>query len=248
MSQSGEANGGVLNGVIPGIVTNVLDIPPLGDSLNRVKVAFPQLSPAWETNWARVVNFGAGKEQGSLFTPEVGDEVLVAFEFGDPRRPYVLGGLQNKKTTVDYGGMGGKQVSPLGLGGKVAVRGFVTRAAKLLIEDMPMPEGLGAKLTLGMNTDKQGIVIDQKGGTLDINCEPAPPESATPSGALTIKVGDLGSITIQAGATGSITVKTGAGGKISIGDSTSDVEINGKTIKLSGTMSTEVSGPMIKLG
>jgi hypothetical protein len=248
LAQGGSDNENVFGSVVCGIVTDVLDIPPLGGGLNRVKVAFPWLSPAYVSNWARVVNFGSGKEQGSLFTPEVGDEVLVAFEMGDPRRPYVIGGLQNKNTTVDYGGTGGMQVMPLGLGGKVAVRGFVTRAGKLLFEDMPMPEGLGAKMVLGMNTDKQGIKIDQMAGTLDINCEPAPPESASPMGAITIKVNDLGSIDIETGATGSITIKTGAGGKISIGDATSDVEISGKTIKLSSTISAQISGTSIQLG
>ena len=32
---------------------------------------------------------------GSLFLPEVGDEVLVAFEHGDLRRPYIVGKLWN---------------------------------------------------------------------------------------------------------------------------------------------------------
>ena len=35
------------------------------------------------------------QQPGSWFIPDVGDEVLVAFEHGDPRRPYVLGGLWN---------------------------------------------------------------------------------------------------------------------------------------------------------
>jgi len=37
----------------------------------------------------------AGNNRGSWFVPDVNDEVLVAFEAGDPRRPYVLGSLWN---------------------------------------------------------------------------------------------------------------------------------------------------------
>jgi uncharacterized protein involved in type VI secretion and phage assembly len=37
----------------------------------------------------------AGNGRGTWFIPEVGDEVLVAFEAGDPRRPYVVGALWN---------------------------------------------------------------------------------------------------------------------------------------------------------
>ena len=56
------------------------------------------------------VQVGMGKEWGNLFLPEVGDEVLVGFEFGDSRRPYVIGGLINGKTVasaaVDRGQVG----------------------------------------------------------------------------------------------------------------------------------------------
>jgi uncharacterized protein involved in type VI secretion and phage assembly len=37
----------------------------------------------------------AGQDRGSFFLPEVGDEVLVAFEHGDINHPYVVGALWN---------------------------------------------------------------------------------------------------------------------------------------------------------
>lgn len=39
----------------------------------------------------------SGKERGVMFLPEIGDEVVVAFENGDPERPVVLGSLWNGK-------------------------------------------------------------------------------------------------------------------------------------------------------
>lgn len=36
--------------------------------------------------------------EGQVFQPSVGDEVLVSFEHGDMRQPYVLGGLWNGGT------------------------------------------------------------------------------------------------------------------------------------------------------
>jgi len=82
-------------GVAVGIVTNNKDPEGLG----RVKVKLPWLSDADESDWARVAAPGAGKDRGICFLPEVGDEVLVAFEHGDSRSPYVLGGLWNGKDT-----------------------------------------------------------------------------------------------------------------------------------------------------
>ena len=46
-----------------------------------------------------VATTGAGDERGLLMMPQVGDEVLVAFEHGDVRRPYVLGSLWNGNDT-----------------------------------------------------------------------------------------------------------------------------------------------------
>jgi uncharacterized protein involved in type VI secretion and phage assembly len=37
----------------------------------------------------------AGNDRGSWFMPEVDDEVLVVFQGGDPRWPFVVGGLWN---------------------------------------------------------------------------------------------------------------------------------------------------------
>jgi uncharacterized protein involved in type VI secretion and phage assembly len=37
----------------------------------------------------------AGRERGAYFLPEVGDEVLTAFEHGDIRAPFVVGALWN---------------------------------------------------------------------------------------------------------------------------------------------------------
>ncbi len=78
-------------GVVVGIITNNQD----PDGLGRVKVKIPRLSDADESNWARVATFMAGNDRGAFFLPEVDDEVLVAFEYGDVNLPYVIGSLWN---------------------------------------------------------------------------------------------------------------------------------------------------------
>lgn len=81
----------IILGVVSGIVTNNQD----PDELGRVKVKIPRISGEDESNWARVVSFMAGLDRGAFFLPEVEDEVLVAFEYGDINMPYVIGALWN---------------------------------------------------------------------------------------------------------------------------------------------------------
>ncbi|HEQ99581.1 MAG TPA: phage tail protein [candidate division Zixibacteria bacterium] len=78
-------------GVVVGIVTNIDDPNDLG----RIKVSFPWMGDDQESYWARVATLQTGKDYGTWFMPEVGTEVLVAFEHGDVRFPYVLGQLWN---------------------------------------------------------------------------------------------------------------------------------------------------------
>lgn len=83
-----------INGVAVGIVTNNYDDEK---HLGRVKIYFPWLSQKNETDWVRICSFMAGRERGGFFLPEVGDEVLVAFEHGDINSPFVLGSLWSKE-------------------------------------------------------------------------------------------------------------------------------------------------------
>jgi uncharacterized protein involved in type VI secretion and phage assembly len=86
--------GGRWYGVAPAVVSAIND----PDGQGRIKVKLPWSPDAGGEGyeaWARMATLFAGRDRGSWFLPEVGDEVLVAFEQGDPRRPYVLGGLWN---------------------------------------------------------------------------------------------------------------------------------------------------------
>ncbi|PSB22148.1 phage tail protein [Phormidesmis priestleyi ULC007] len=82
-----------IHGAVVGLVTNNQD----PDGMGRVKVKFPWLSDQDESHWARITSLMAGKERGLYFLPEVDDEVLVIFEQGDVRFPYVIGALWNGK-------------------------------------------------------------------------------------------------------------------------------------------------------
>jgi phage protein D/phage baseplate assembly protein gpV len=88
-----------ISGVVPALVNDIND----PDKQLRVRLTFPWMSDDYVSDWSRVAQVGAGKDRGFVVMPEVGDEVLVAFEQGDMRRPYVVGGLYNGKDTAKTG-------------------------------------------------------------------------------------------------------------------------------------------------
>lgn len=64
-------------------------------SISRVKVELPFIGDGEQSGWARVAVPMAGSSYGTYFIPNIGDEVLVAFEQGDINAPYILGSLWN---------------------------------------------------------------------------------------------------------------------------------------------------------
>jgi uncharacterized protein involved in type VI secretion and phage assembly len=86
--------GGLFYGVYPALVTDIVD----PDQQGRVKVKLPWSPDAGNGSyevWARLATMMAGNNRGTWFIPDKNDEVLVAFEGGNPRRPYVVGALWN---------------------------------------------------------------------------------------------------------------------------------------------------------
>src|SRR5262245_5900668 len=82
-----------LQGVYSAIVVDNRE--PHGLGRVKVRLAAGGESPAGGEVWARVATMMAGKNRGSWFIPEADDEVLVAFERGDLRMPFVIGALWN---------------------------------------------------------------------------------------------------------------------------------------------------------
>jgi phage baseplate assembly protein V len=81
-----------LYGVYAARVLDVRDPKRLGRV--RVKLSAKEVS-GLERRWARLATLMAGNGSGSWFVPDPGDEVLVAFEGGDVRKPFVVGALWN---------------------------------------------------------------------------------------------------------------------------------------------------------
>jgi Rhs element Vgr protein len=62
--------------------------------MGRIQIKYDWMDDA-RTAWARMTTPSAGGGRGFMFMPEVGDEVLVAFEHGDAERPFIIGALWN---------------------------------------------------------------------------------------------------------------------------------------------------------
>jgi uncharacterized protein involved in type VI secretion and phage assembly len=105
--------GGRWYGCYPALVSDIKD----ADGQGRVKVTLPWAPDTgggrYEA-WARLATLMGGNNRGSWFVPDVNDEVLVVFEGGDTRRPYVVGGLWNGSDappeSMDGGGNNYKKV------------------------------------------------------------------------------------------------------------------------------------------
>ncbi len=66
-------------------------------SEDRVLVHIPMVKTSGDGIWARVATLDAGKQRGSFFRPDVGDEVLVGFINNDPRDAVILGMMNSSK-------------------------------------------------------------------------------------------------------------------------------------------------------
>lgn len=190
-------------GVVIGIVTNNKD--PEGHG--RVKVKFPWLSDEDESNWARVVSPMAGNDMGIFFLPEIDDEVLVGFQYGDINMPYVLGSLWN-----------GKDVPPKkNYDGKNNIRMIKSRSGHVIIFDDTDGD---EKIEIIDKTEKNVITIDTKTNTLSLESD-SNIEISAPNGKVTINAMDL---EVTASASAKITASSGM-----------DLESSG-TMNIKGTM------------
>lgn len=187
-------------GVVIGIVTNNND----PENLGRVKVKFPWLSSDDESNWARVASPMAGKERGMTFLPEVDDEVLVAFEFGDINMPYVIGSLWNGVDKPPYGNDDGKN----------NIRIIKSRSGHVIKLDDTEGEG---KIEISDKENKNMIIIDIKEKKISLTSE-KDIEISAPNGKVTIEAQDIeakatasakieASSTMDLKASGTMTVK-----------------------------------------
>ncbi|MBE9009586.1 type VI secretion system tip protein VgrG [Pseudanabaenaceae cyanobacterium LEGE 13415] len=145
-----------VNGLQIGVVVQLQDDP---NGEDRILVRSPLIDERAQGSWARIATLDAGKERGSFFRPELGDEVVLGFLNDDPRDPIVLGML-NSST----------KEAPLKGKDENHQKGFFTRSKmKVLFDDdkkvMTLETPNGNKVVIS-DEDKGIALKDQNGNTL----------------------------------------------------------------------------------
>ena len=188
--------GGRWYGVYPALVDDIKD----PDGQGRVNITLPWApdtgSGRYEA-WARLATLMGGNNRGSWFIPDVGDEVLVVFEGGDPRRPYVVGGLWNGSDqppeSMDGGGQNNRKVLRSRNGVKLTMDD--TNGQEQLIVETPG----GQKITL---KDGPGMVeiVDSNGNSIKLETSGI---TITASAKVTVNASNVevsaGMVTVNAG-------------------------------------------------
>ncbi|MEH0474728.1 phage baseplate assembly protein V [Streptomyces hayashii] len=145
-------------GVVVAVVEDnheVAAVPPK-TPIGRVKVSFPGLSDRFTSCWAPCANPTAGDGTGLYWLPEVGDQVLVAFELGDLGKPYVIGGLWNT----------GRPPPATNADGTNSTRVIRSRSGHTITFDDSRE---GGKLVIEDGGQGSTIVLDAADGSLSIS-------------------------------------------------------------------------------
>jgi phage protein D/phage baseplate assembly protein gpV len=208
--------------LVVGVVTNNND----PDGMGRVRVKFPALGDNIEGWWARVATINAGDQRGLYMLPQLGDEVVVAFEHGDPRRPFVLGSLYHGKAKLPDDLRDAQER-------KAA---FGVKSDHKIILDGKQEMGLrtGEKLTIEVKKDgKNGTgnsLLDAQG-----NIEEKAAQNIKMSAGQSIEIGANQSVTIKGAS--SVTV-----------ESQGSLQLKGATVDIQAQGPVNVKGAMINLG
>jgi uncharacterized protein involved in type VI secretion and phage assembly len=192
------------------------------------------------TDWVRVAQPYAGKERGIYFLPEVGDEVVLAFNEGDRDHPIVIGSLWGKTNTFPKGAPGEKN----------EIKTIRTQS--------------GCEVTFSDKKDKESIQIRTKGGLtviLEDESKTVTIRDGNKKNLVTVN-GKDGAVTVKASkklvldvGSGSLTLD-GQGKKATLKMGTISIEagqsltLKGQNVKLEGSMAAlKASGNMeVKAG
>lgn len=231
------------------------------DSFGRVKVEFFWQTGTGETSpWIRVASPYIGADKGFYIVPEVGDQVLVAFENNSPDKPYVLSGMYHGKAKPEW------------FDAENRYKGFKSKGknqwkfddkAKNIQISAPNEMTLHAGNKIILQTDgeeESEVSINVGDGTVSIVAKHVTVQSAETVDIASGKLMDLSTgkqLTVSSGET--IDMKAGkelkesAGSKLEMKSaeikaaSSGKAEVSGASVDVKGSGMVNVKGGLIKL-
>jgi phage protein D len=226
--------------VVVGVVTNNSD----PDKLGRVRVKYPALDDSHEGWWARMLTPGAGATRGLCSLPQVGDEVLIAFEHDNDQHPYLLGSVFNGTKSP------GSVVQDDG--------SFTLATPRQLTIDASERAEITTRQTLTLTASGTATLTTKPAAGADADSSAAPADGAQQppgdiqldaKGALALS-GDA-SATLSAGTTATISAKAGltvSGGERVTIEADGSIALSGGAISINATEMLTISAPEILLG
>lgn len=214
------------SGAIPGVVIGIVKENWEKEHPGMIKVEYFLGEKGKNlTGWVPVAVPYAGKEYGSYALPEVGSEVVLAFQMGDRNCPIAIGCIWSKKNTLPketannkntvkkLRTKGGCEILFSEEGGKEQIQVQTPKGLTILLEDEK------ETIKISDKTGKTGILADTKNGTLSLLADKT----------VEIKVGGK----VMASLDGQKSSIQLTGGKL-VGKADQSVEINGQTLKIQG--------------
>lgn len=238
----------------PEVATVSANNDPRGQG--RVQVQFYWQKPlSLTTNWLRVQTPDAGSSdqvssnRGLVTIPEVGDQVMVGFEHGDPHRPFVMGSLFHGKAGT--GGGTGNNVKSLSSksghtielndGGGITIKDK-TGENLIVVDGKDMITIVSSK-TIAISNGKSSLVLEEDKITIDA-------AKIAISGSEFISAGS-GSAGFQLAKEEGIAAVSGT--KV-ITSGSSEVQIQGRktsvsgsNVSINGDMDATITGGLVKI-
>ena len=238
----------------PEVATVSANNDPRGQG--RVQVQFYWQKPlSLTTNWLRVQTPDAGSSdqvssnRGLVTIPEVGDQVMVGFEHGDPHRPFVMGSLFHGKAGT--GGGTGNNVKSLSSksghtielndGGGITIKDK-TGENLIVVDGKDMITIVSSK-TIAISNGKSSLVLEEDKLAIDA-------EKIAISGSEFISAGS-GSAGFQLAKEEGIAAVSGT--KV-ITSGSSEVQIQGRktsvsgsNVSINGDMDATITGGLVKI-
>ena len=240
-TETGDAR---VSGVMVGIVAKNYH-PDMG---GRVCVTIPTRDgEANELQWARLAMPSSGKKWGHYFLPEVGDQVLLAFEGGNIEKPYVIGCVPMDNNNFLTGSVDAQN----------QYKRIVTKhGSTITFEDSSLSDdGARDKITIQTAQAAHTVLLDNAGSSIEITDKSGANsvviKTAEGSGTITIKAAN--SLTIEVGQTIKLTMN-GDSGAVKLTAQQVSVEASSRMgfktdgmLKLDGAQIAESASAMHKI-